>query len=283
MQEDKKQRTKQRIVTTSIVVVAVLLLVSILLLLFLPKRSGTSSSTGNVIEGPSGEVIKFADIDSVEGSRFSVDNMFPGDSESKTYYIEILDSNVKAVSFKAEIASESAALSDVLAISVVVDGAEETLYDGLVKDMPASLRAEISGEETEFAISVSLDTTVENEYQTDEINIDFSWWVDEADYVGGTVSDGDTTGDGDKCCPWCFGICPWCWILLLILVIALLIVIVILIAWLIFRNKKIKEAAKTGTTLTAKDVGLAALFGAMGIGASIAIHKLLDRKDKKDR
>ena len=263
MQEDKKQRTKQRIVTTSIVVVAVLLLVSILLLLFLPKRSGTSSSTGNVIEGPSGEVIKFADIDSVEGSRFSVDNMFPGDSESKTYYIEILDSNVKAVSFKAEIASESAALSDVLAIS--------------------SLRAEISGEETEFAISVSLDTTVENEYQTDEINIDFSWWVDEADYVGGTVSDGDTTGDGDKCCPWCFGICPWCWILLLILVIALLIVIVILIAWLIFRNKKIKEAAKTGTTLTAKDVGLAALFGAMGIGASIAIHKLLDRKDKKDR
>ena len=281
MTPGKSPLSKQKLVTVSISVVAGLLLASILLLLFLPKRNGTSSSTGNMITGPGSEVIKFADIDSVEGSHFSLDNMFPGDSEDKTYYIEISDSNVKALSFKAEIASETAALSEVLAISIVVDGADNALYNGLVRDMPASLRTEVNGEETEFAISLSLDPRAGNEHQADEINIDFSWWVEDADYAGDATGGGDTTED--KCCPWCFGNCPGCWVIPLLLAPALSIVVATLIAWLIFRRRKLKAAASMGVVLTAKDVGLAALFSAMGIGSSIAIHKLLDRKGKKDR
>lgn len=60
----------------------------------------------------------------------------------------------------------------------------EIMYDGLMKDMPASLRYKMSSpekvsEQLYYEITVYLDTSVTNEYQNKELAADFSWWLQE--------------------------------------------------------------------------------------------------------
>lgn len=248
MQEGNRQLTRQKAVTISIVVVAILLLITIVLLLLLAKCEDSSdTSSGNVIEISGEELIRLSSVDAEQSSRFVLENMFPGDRESKTYRIEILNGNVQAVSFRTEITSEKADLSEVLVVSIAVNNAENLLYAGPLKSIPTSLRAEmIDGNEAEFMITAVLDTSVGNEYQAGELMLDFFWWVEDSDYIVNDATGeeaGDGTGNGGKCCPWCFGICPWCWILLIILVVALLIAIVILIVRMI--RRKNEDPAKT--------------------------------------
>lgn len=278
MSKAKKYHSGGHTVTVAIIVVALLLLISIGLLLLLPKGNNSSSSTGNVI---SGEVITLENADSEEELRFNVQNMFPGDSVSKTHCVKITDAKVKAVSFFAGFAASNTG-SDALKIRVTVDGSDTALYDGAVTDMPESLRAEVKDGvlEMQFHISVYLDTSVGNDYQGNKMALTFHWWVDDGDYA---TSADDSVPPAEKCCPWCFDICPWCWIIPLILMIAFVIMIGIGIAWWVFRTHKMRAARALGKSIAADDVSLAALFGAMGVGASILINKALDRDDRKDK
>ena len=261
MSEDRKKSGKGRIVAVAIVVVAVLLIISIILLLLFPRRGGSSVSTGNVIEGPGGDVIDLDNKWSVSGSRFTVENMFPGDRETGLYYVEFKDGGISAVNFRAEIASESASLADVLMIAVTVDGAETALYDGLVAEMPTSLKTETANGVTQltYEVAVYLDTSVGNEYQSDEISVDLDWWIDDSGYVGGiggiVDSDRVSGGEGYKCCPWCFGMCPWCWI---IPIIVLIIIAIIIILFIIFKKKKDQKPPIDPPDVPSSGVGAAA-------------------------
>lgn len=127
--------------------------------------------------------------------------------------------------FKANASSENYKLADALIICVTAEGEENSLYNGLLKDMPADISISVGDNSNtkEVKVAVSLDSTAGNEYQTEKIKLDFTWWAD---------------GE-QKCCPWCIGACPWCWITMLIPI-----GLIGVGAWFIFRKIKLKKTFK---------------------------------------
>ena len=224
----KRNRTKETVLTIAMIVVALLLIVTIILLvLLMPGRRGegdTSSSAGNIISGQEQELITLQDPSDADSARFVLENMFPGDQERRQYVITTGE-GVSAYCFGAVITQETRSLSKVMMITLISDG--EPLYQGMLQEMPASLRLETEEARSTLEIALSLDTSVGNEYQDAQLALDFIWWVAEEDYdapTAPTVEPPVVTGDGEgggKCCPWCFGICPWCWILPILLIVLL--------------------------------------------------------------
>lgn len=126
---------------------------------------------------------------------FHVTNMFPGDQETKKYNIEVSYRGTLTVHYRADIRPGYETLAEVLKCKIIVNGAE--LYDGLMRDMPASVDYQISSrgrttEELIYDITVYLDTSVGNPYQNQKLVADFRWWVEvEEDDGGGKRPDKD--------------------------------------------------------------------------------------------
>ena len=122
-----------------------------------------------------------------DNTPFDVRNMFPGDSVSKTYCVKISYRGTLTVHFNAAVRQGYEKLAEVLECSVYLRSENETegtlLYSGLMKDMPESVDTTVSngGRTTEklyYDITVSLDTSVGNEYQRKMLIADFEWWAD---------------------------------------------------------------------------------------------------------
>ncbi len=118
-----------------------------------------------------------------DSTPFRVENMFPGDIESKSYYLEVSYKGSVTVCFHADIRSGYEKLAEVLKCRISLrDGT--LFYDGLMRDMPQCIYhtlPETAGATKTFIydISVYLDTSVGNEYMAKELRADFRWWVDE--------------------------------------------------------------------------------------------------------
>lgn len=132
---------------------------------------------------------------------FHLANMFPGDSETRKYLVEVSHKGTVTVRFHADIRTGYEKLAEVLNCKVVLNGSE-TLYDGLMRDMPESINHRISSvfsKTTEFTydITVYLDTSVGNEYMNKELVADFRWWVEESggDPIPPTPGPDDTGPD----------------------------------------------------------------------------------------
>ncbi len=113
---------------------------------------------------------------------FYVLNMFPGDQEKAVYKLDVSYQGSITVQFRTEILPGYEKLAEVLKCKVQLGENKAALYDGLMKDMPASVDTEISSEvgttETlDYIITVYLDTSVGNEYQYTQLFCDFYWWV----------------------------------------------------------------------------------------------------------
>ncbi len=120
-----------------------------------------------------------------DSTPFYATNMFPGDRETKTYLVEVSHRGTVTVRFRANIRPGYEKLAEVLLCKVVLRGEDTVLYDGLMRDMPASLDYPISsvfGRTTSltYDITVSLDTSVGNAYMNKELIADFRWWVEES-------------------------------------------------------------------------------------------------------
>lgn len=133
---------------------------------------------------------------------FQVDNMFPGDAETKSYTLEISYRGSVTVYFQAAVRSGYEKLAEVLQCRVALqDGT--VLYDGLMGDMPwlsQSLSNANGGRERlVYEITVWLDTSVGNEYMAKELYADFRWWVPEEDagQSGGAVKPGQPGDSGN--------------------------------------------------------------------------------------
>lgn len=117
---------------------------------------------------------------------FYVDNMFPGDVEKQNFCIHVTYKDAVALRFRADIHPGYEKLAEVLKCKVVVLTTGQTLYDGLMKDMPASLDILLPAYEDGitlaryYEVTAYLDTSVGNEYQNKELKADFVWWVEEA-------------------------------------------------------------------------------------------------------
>lgn len=114
-----------------------------------------------------------------DSTPFRVENMFPGDTVTKKYRLEVSYRGRLSVLFRADIRNGSEKLAEVLRCRISVQNGE-TLYDGLVKDMSAAYMLPSSSGSTttiEYTVTVYLETSVGNEYMSRELYADFVWWV----------------------------------------------------------------------------------------------------------
>lgn len=117
---------------------------------------------------------------------FNCTNMFPGDSITKDYNVKISHKAKATVSFRANIRDGYEKLSEVLMCKVVLQG--DTLYDGLMKDMPQSIDSVIpvndkKSTELVYSITAYLSTSVGNDYMDKPLVADFKWWVEQEEVL----------------------------------------------------------------------------------------------------
>lgn len=131
-----------------------------------------------------------------ENKPFQAANMFPGDSEVQYFRIKVSYKGDITVRYHADIRSGYEKLAEVLKIKVRLLGAEEILYDGLMRDMPKSLDYALhtntqKQSELYYELTAYLDTSVGNEYMDKELIADFRWWVEETENLDVPPQTGD--------------------------------------------------------------------------------------------
>ena len=124
----------------------------------------------------------------LDNSPFQVNNMFPGDRETHYFNIQVSYKDKVTVHFKPEIHPGGEKLAEVLGCKVVLVTTGETLYDGLMKDIPDSLTYSLTSsskktDELYYQIMTYLDTSVGNEYMNENLEADFQWWVEETNHL----------------------------------------------------------------------------------------------------
>lgn len=118
-----------------------------------------------------------------DNTPFNVVNMLPGDAVTQNYNVRVSHSGDVTVRFRAIIRPGYEKLAEVLMLRVKLLNTGETLYDGLMRDMPRSVNHKLtaSGSTTsdlEYELTAYLDTSVGNDYQNQELVADFHWWVE---------------------------------------------------------------------------------------------------------
>lgn len=173
-----------------------------------PDRSETTSASESVPETTESETTGITSVSSSKASAialhnrkpedntpFQVTNMFPGDRETKYYCVKVSYKGDIIVRYHADIRSGYEKLAEVLKVKIRLPETDETLYDGLMRDMPKSLNHALytnkkTQSELYYEITAYLDTSVGNEYQDKELVADFHWWVEETENL-----DSPQTGD----------------------------------------------------------------------------------------
>ncbi len=114
-------------------------------------------------------------------SPFAVENMLPGDVVTKDYTIKVSHKNPIDVYHRIDVLEGYEKLAEVLDVKVELPEKNIVLYEGLMKDMqnPVIYKYAAGEKEVVYRISVSLDTSVGNEYQYKSLQADFRWWYAE--------------------------------------------------------------------------------------------------------
>ena len=133
-----------------------------------------------------------------ENAPFKAGNMFPGDSETKYFRVRVSYHDKVTVHYKATVRSGYEKLAEVLKVRVKLLSSGETMYEGLMRDMPESLTYNLASkgtvtDELYYEITAYLDTSVGDEYQNKDLIADFKWWVEETGNLDSPQT-GDTPG-----------------------------------------------------------------------------------------
>ena len=156
----------------------------------------TRNTDTSATEDKKAATIKLYSKQPEENTPFKVDNMFPGDAETKYFRIQVSYHDKVTVHYKATVRPGYEKLAEVLKVRVNLLSTGETMYDGLMKDMPKSVTHKLASQtsttnELYYEITAYLDTEVGNEYQNKDLIADFQWWVEET----GNLDDAPQTGD----------------------------------------------------------------------------------------
>lgn len=174
-----------------------------------PRSSADASfSAVTPTQNTTAEVKKAATIELYnkqpeENTAFAVGNMFPGDSETKYFRVRVSYHDKITVHYKATVRPGYEKLAEVLKVRVKLLSTDETMYDGLMRDMPESLTHKLASQKTTtdelyYEITAYLDTSVGNDYQNKDLIADFKWWVEET----GNLDDPTITGDTSSIVLW---------------------------------------------------------------------------------
>ena len=173
-----------------------------------PSSSADTSSSAAPAQSTTAETKKAATIELYnkqpeENTAFTVGNMFPGDSETKYFRVRVSYHDKITVHYKATVRPGYEKLAEVLKVRIRLLYAGETMYDGLMRDMPESLTHKLASQKTTtdelyYEITAYLDTSVGNDYQNKDLIADFKWWVEET----GNLDDPTITGDTSSIVLW---------------------------------------------------------------------------------
>ena len=173
-----------------------------------PNSSAATSSSAVPMQSTTAEVKKAATVELYnkqpeENTPFQVGNMFPGDSETKYFRVRVSYHDKITVHYKATVRPGYEKLAEVLKVRVNLLSTGETMYDGLMRDMPESLTHKLASkksttDELYYEITAYLDTSVGNDYQNKDLIADFKWWVEET----GNLDDSPQTGDTSNILLW---------------------------------------------------------------------------------
>ncbi len=173
-----------------------------------PNSSTATSSSAVPMQSTTAEVKKAATVELYnkqpeENTPFQVGNMFPGDSETKYFRVRVSYHDTITVHYKATVRPGYEKLAEVLKVRIRLLSAGETMYDGLMRDMPESLTHKLASkksatDELYYEITAYLDTSVGNDYQNKDLIADFKWWVEES----GNLDDSPQTGDTSNILLW---------------------------------------------------------------------------------
>lgn len=117
--------------------------------------------------------------------RFEVNNMLPGDTETKYFCVKAYHDADITLFFKADVTEQTKSLGDVLHIKVTHLDSGKVLFDAPFTEIDGQAVSELlktnAQEETTayYQIDVSLDTSVGNEYQAAKLLADFQWYVED--------------------------------------------------------------------------------------------------------
>ncbi len=131
--------------------------------------------------------VELAAGDTGVNAPFDVVNMFPGDAVTQDYTVQVRHKDPVVLHFRADVRDGFETLAEVMMIRVELPGKGVTLYDGLMRDMPASVDYTLArGERSlDYRITAYLDTSVGNDYQNQQLKADFRWWYLEDTGGGG--------------------------------------------------------------------------------------------------
>ena len=173
-----------------------------------PNSSAATSSSAVPTQSTTAEAKKAATIDLYnkqpeENTPFAVGNMFPGDANTKYFRVQVSYHDKITVHYKATVRPGYEKLAEVLKVRVNLLSTGETMYDGLMRDMPESLTHKLASkksttDELYYEITAYLDTSVGNDYQNKDLIADFKWWVEET----GNLDDSPQTGDTSNILLW---------------------------------------------------------------------------------
>lgn len=174
-----------------------------------PRSSADASfSAVTPTQNTTAEVKKAATIELYnkqpeENTAFAVGNMFPGDANTKYFRVRVSYHDKITVHYKATVRPGYEKLAEVLKVRVKLLSTGETMYDGLMRDMPESLTHKLASEKSTtdelfYEITAYLDTSVGNDYQNKDLIADFKWWVEET----GNLDDPTITGDTSSIVLW---------------------------------------------------------------------------------
>ena len=173
-----------------------------------PSSSADASSSAVPTQSTTAEVKKAATVELYnkqpeENTPFAVGNMFPGDANTKYFRVRVSYHDKITVHYKATVRPGYEKLAEVLKVRVKLLSTGETMYDGLMRDMPESLTHKLASkksitDELYYEITAYLDTSVGNDYQNKDLIADFKWWVEET----GNLDDSPQTGDTSNILLW---------------------------------------------------------------------------------
>ena len=162
-----------------------------------PSSSAVPAQS-TAVEAKKAATIELYNKQPEENTAFAVGNMFPGDVETKYFRVRISYHDKITVHYKATVRPGYEKLAEVLKVQVKLLSTGETMYDGLMRDMPESLTHKLASkksttDELYYEITAYLDTSVGNDYQNKDLIADFRWWVEETGNLDNSPQTGDTS------------------------------------------------------------------------------------------
>ena len=170
--------------------------------------SGTGTTAGNpsgnensapAADKPTAPVLELYEGRPDVNQRFEVQNMFPGDTETRYFCVRAYHEEDITLFFRAEVTEQTKNLGDVLHIKVTHLDTGKVLCDAAFNEIDGEefselLKADAQEEPTAYyQIDVSLDTSVGNEYQAALLRADFEWYVKDEGGLVPPPQTGDTT------------------------------------------------------------------------------------------